>query len=87
MDPWLASWIVVHLGLQALGVIYFMRNRNTLRTREVVKWVLLLLFVPIVGVIGYLFFLLENAVKRGTPGRRDRAAPFLQSARSTDHRR
>ncbi len=86
MDPWLTSWIVVHVGLQILGVTYFVRARHSLGAREMVKWVLLLVFVPIVGVIGYLFFLLELTVKRGTPGRRDEAAPFLQSARLTDHR-
>jgi hypothetical protein len=50
-----------------------------METRLVVKCALLLLPVPIAGVIGYDFFLVEDSIQRGTPGRRDEAASFLRS--------
>jgi hypothetical protein len=55
-----------------------------METRLVVKWALLLVFLPVIGLVGYIFFVLEKAVQRGTPGRRDEAASFLQSPRIKD---
>lgn len=85
MNPWLAFWLVVHIALQIFGLVHIARNRESMETRLVVKWVLLIVFVPIIGVLGYIFFLLDKAVQRGTPGRRDEAASFLRSSRFKDH--
>jgi len=84
MDPWLMSWVVIHVVLQVLCLIHLARKRHLLETRVVVKWALLLVLVPVVGVIGYLFFLLEKGVQRGTPGRRDETASFLRNPRIKD---
>ena len=81
MDAWLAGWIAVHIGLQVFGLFHIARTRHSLGTFLIVKWVTLILVVPIAGVLGYYFFLIERALQRGTPGRRDEAAPFLQPAR------
>lgn len=79
MDPWLASWVVIHIALQVLGLSHLARNRDSMESRLVVKWALLLALLPVAGVIGYPFFLLENGIQRGTPGRRDESASFLRS--------
>lgn len=76
-------WLAIDLGIYAtlivFALIHLSRRRDTLERREVVKWVLKILFVPIIGVVAYYFSLLDKAVDRGTPGRQDEAAPFLQS--------
>jgi hypothetical protein len=84
MDPWLASWVVIDVVLVVLGLINLARNRHEMQTRLVVKWATLLVLLPVVGMIGYWFFRLENAIQRGTPGRRDEAASFLRSPRLRD---
>lgn len=84
MNPWLMFWLIVHIGLQVFGLVHIARNRGSMENRLVVKWVLLILLVPIAGAIGYLFFLLDKAIQRGTPGRRDEAASFLRSPRGKD---
>ena len=85
MNPWLTFWIVVQVALMAFSLFDLFRKRHTMETRLVVKWVLLVVFVPVVGLLGYLFFLLDNVVKRGTPGRQNEAASFLRSPRNKDH--
>ncbi len=78
-------WLAIDLGILAVLIVFALfhlwRRRDTMPRREVVKWALVILLVPIVGVIGYYFSLLDKAVERGTPGRRDQAAPFLKSPR------
>ena len=76
---WLAFWIVIDILLVVGGLIDLARNRHSMETRLVVKWALLLVLVPVAGMIGYWFFRLEDAVQRGTPGRRDESASFLRS--------
>lgn len=75
-------WLAIDLGLlgllMAYALFHLLRRRETLERREVVKWTLLILLLPIAGVLGYYFSLLDRAVSRGTPGRRDTAAPFLR---------
>ena len=83
MDFWLAFWIV-DIVLLVLSLINLARNRHEMESRLVVKWATLLVLVPIIGMIGYWFFRLENAIQRGTPGRRDEAASFLRSPRIKD---
>ena len=79
MDAWLGGWLAVHATLQVFGLVHIARNRKSMKTYLIVKWVLLLLFVPIFGVLGYISLLIERAMQRGAPGRRDEAAPFLRS--------
>ena len=79
MNPWLALWLIVHVALQIFGLVHIARNRESMETRLIVKWVLLVLFLPIAGPLGYIFFLLDKAVQRGTPGRQDESASFLRS--------
>jgi heme A synthase len=77
-------WLAIDLGVLAALIIFALvhlaRRRDDLERRRKVKWVLAILFVPIAGVVGYYFSLLDKAVARGTPGRRDSAAPFLQKS-------
>ena len=81
---WLSLWIIAHVALQVLGLWHLARSRHSLQNRTVVKWAFLLVFVPVIGVIGYMFFLLDKAIQRGTPGRRDEAASFLSDPRFKD---
>lgn len=78
-------WLAIDLGIlaamMAFALFHLYRRRATLERREVRKWVLVILLVPIAGVVGYYFSLLDRAVARGTPGRRDEAAPFLRTPR------
>ncbi|MDJ0499115.1 MAG: hypothetical protein QNJ89_14880 [Acidimicrobiia bacterium] len=78
-SSWMALWIGGHLLLQAVGLVVIARRRHTMGTRHVVKWTLLLLFVPIAGVLGFYFYLLESSIQRGVAGRQEEAAPFLRS--------
>ena len=84
MNPWLVFWLIVHVGLQVFGLVHIALNRESMQKRVVVKWVLLIVLVPIAGALGYLFFLLDKAIQRGTPGRRDEAASFLRSPGGKD---
>ena len=79
---WLALWIVGHVLLQAVGLVVIARRRHAMGTRLVVKWTLLLLFVPIAGVLGFYFHLLESGIQRGVARRQEEAAPFLRSPTS-----
>jgi hypothetical protein len=78
-------WLAIDLGILAALVVcalfHLWHRRDSLPRREFRKWILVVLLVPILGVIAYFFSLLDRAVERGTPGRRDEAAPFLQSPR------
>lgn len=85
MNAWLVFWLIVHVAMQVFGLVHIARNRKSMETRLVVKWVLLILLLPIAGPVGYIFFLIEKAIQRGTPGRRDEAAGFLRSPSFKDH--
>jgi len=85
MNPWLAFWLIIHVALQVISLVHIAVKRESMGTRLVVKWVLLVLLVPIAGIVGYIFFLLDKAVQRGTPGRQDETAGFLRSPRFKDH--
>lgn len=78
-------WLAIDLGILAALVVFALfhlwHRRDILPRREFGKWILVILLVPILGVIAYFFSLLDRAVERGTPGRRDEVAPFLQSPR------
>lgn len=78
-------WVVIDLAalalLDVLGLVHLARRRGSMARRDVVKWTLLIVLLPLIGVLGYMFWRLESAVQRGTPDRRDEAAPFLRSQR------
>ncbi len=76
--------VVLLVALAILGLVILARDRHTMSTRQVVKWAILIVVLPGLGVLGFFFWRLENAVQRGTPGRRDRAAPFLRKPTSRD---
>lgn len=78
-SAWLALWIGAHVLLQAVGLVTIARRRHKMGTRLVVKWTLLILLIPVAGVLGYYFYLLEGSIQRGVPGRREQAASFLRS--------
>lgn len=80
-SAWLARWIVGHVLLQVVGLVLIARRRHRMSTRLIVKWSLLVLFVPIAGVLGFYFYLLEGVVQRGVPGRQEETASFLRSPR------
>lgn len=79
-------WIVIDVVLLVIfhvaAFVHLRRRRDSMEKRQVVKWTLLIVLVPFVGPLGYFFGLLDKAVQRGTPGRRDEAAPFLRSYRN-----
>ncbi len=80
-SSWLALWIGAHVVLQVVGLILIARRRQNMSTRLIVKWSLLILLVPIAGVLGFYFYLLESAIQRGVPGRQEETASFLRSPR------
>ena len=84
MDLWLAFWVIAHFAVMSYCLFNLFQKRHSMETRLLVKWTLLVVFLPVAGVIGYLFFLLDNAVKRGTPDRQDEAASFLRDPRTKD---
>jgi hypothetical protein len=78
-------WVAIDLAFLALfdvlALVHLARRRGSMEQRDVVKWALLIVLLPFIGVVGYVFWRLDNAVRRGTPDRRDEAAPFLRSNR------
>lgn len=81
ISAWFAFWIGFHVLLQVVGLALIARRRLTMKNRLIVKWTLLLLLVPVFGVLGYYFYLLESATQRGLLGCQDDAASFLRSPR------
>ncbi|MDJ0664689.1 MAG: hypothetical protein QNJ75_09025 [Acidimicrobiia bacterium] len=80
-SAWLALWIGGHVLLQAVALVLIFRRRHRMSTRLIVKWSLLVLLLPFAGILGFYFYLLENAIQRGVPGRQDESASFLRSPR------
>lgn len=78
---WLALWIGGHVLLQVVALVLIARRRHTMSTRLIVKWSLLVLFVPVAGILGYFFYLIEGAIQRGVPGRQEETASFLRTPR------
>ncbi len=78
-------WVVIDLVLialfQILALVHLYRRRESTERRQLVKWTLLIVLLPLIGALGYFFGVLENSIQRGTPGRRDEAAPFLRPFR------
>lgn len=83
---WLTFWVVAHVLLQVIALVNIARKRNVTETRLIVKWTLLVLFVPVLGFLGYYFHLMEEAIKGNTTGRnyQEDVAPFLRPFRLSD---
>ncbi len=79
-------FLVMLVALMVLGLVLVVRDRHSMRTRDFVKWAILVVLLPGFGALGYFFWRLENVVQRGTPHRRDRPAPFLRSPFSRSRR-
>jgi hypothetical protein len=72
--------IIVGVAVNVVFWILMVFARGpSMETRQVVKWAILLALLPGLGVLGYFFWRLENAIQRGTPGRQDESASFLRS--------
>jgi hypothetical protein len=83
---WLTFWAVAHLLLQAIALVNIARRRDDMGSRLVVKWTLLVIFLPVLGFLGYYFHLMEEAIERFTTGRayQEDVAPFLRSSKLLD---
>ena len=73
-----AFFLVMLVATVVLGLVLLARDRHSMETRQVVKWALLIVLLPALGLLGYLTWRFENEVQRGGPGRRGEAAPFLR---------
>ena len=81
IGAWFAFWVVVHVLLQVIALADLVRKRNVTKRSLTVKWVILVVVIPVLGFLGYYFHLMEQAVQRNTSGRgyQEDVAPFLQS--------
>ena len=62
MVYWLgAGASLVVLVLWILGLVDLFRNRHTMETWQVVVWALLIIFVPAIGLIAYLFWRISRS--------------------------
>lgn len=83
---WLTFWVVAHVVFQVIALANIARKRNVTNRRLTVKWTLLVLFLPVLGFLGYYFHLMEEAIHRFTSGRgyQEDVAPFLRSFKLSD---
>jgi hypothetical protein len=81
VSAYVAFWVVFHVLLQVIAIISIARHRHIMEARLVVKWTLLVVFLPVVGLLGYCFHRMEEALNRNRTGRgrQDNVAPFLHS--------
>jgi hypothetical protein len=85
---WVAwgSVSVILVVVVVLGLVHLSRHSDKMTGGQKVMWAVLIVLVPFVGLIGYLFWQLEHseamsdAMSRSVEGggRRDQAAPFLR---------
>ena len=86
IGAWLTFWVVAHVVLQVIALAHIARNHHTMGTGLIAKWTLLVLFLPVLGFLGYYFHLMEEAIQRNTTGRsyQEDVAPFLRSFKLSD---
>ncbi len=54
---WLAGAAsILLLALLAAGLVDLIRNRQTMETRLVIVWLVLLVLLPVIGLVTYLFW-------------------------------
>lgn len=85
---WIAmgSVSVLLVALIIFGLWHLSRHSEKMSSGQKVGWAALIILLPFIGLIGYLFWQLEHsemmsdAMSRSveTGGRRDSAAPFLR---------
>ena len=77
---------VILVIVVVLTLIHLARHSDRMSTGRVVMWAALIVLLPFIGVIGYLFWQLEHSemMSAATTGRRDQAAPFLRDPRDHD---
>ncbi len=71
---------IVLVVFVVMGLLHLSRHSDRMKTSQVVMWAALIVLVPFIGLIGYLFWQLEHseAMAGAMTGRRGEAAPFLQ---------
>ena len=86
IGAWFTFWVVVHVLLQVIALADLVRKRNVTKRSLTVKWIILVVVIPVLGFLGYYFHLMEQAVQRNTSGRgyQEDVAPFLQSFKLTE---
>ena len=56
-------FFVTLIALMLLGLVLLARDRHSMETSQVVKWAILMVILPGLGVLGYLFRRIENATR------------------------
>jgi uncharacterized membrane protein len=56
MAYWIGTGSVIVVILAILGLVDLFRNRHTMETWQVVLWAALIILIPLVGLIAYLFW-------------------------------
>lgn len=60
-------FIVTLIALVPLGLVLLARDRHSMETSQVVTWAILMVILPGLGVLGYLFRRIENAAQHSPP--------------------
>ena len=61
MAYWIGTGSVIVLILAILGLVDLFRNRDTMETWQVVLWAALIILIPLVGLIAYLFWRISRS--------------------------
>ena len=56
-------FVVTLIALVPLGLVLLARDRHSMQTSQVVKWAILMVILPGLGVLGYLFRRIENSAQ------------------------
>ena len=56
MAYWISAGAVLVVVLAIIGLIDLWRNRESMHTWQVVSWAILIIVIPLVGLIAYLFW-------------------------------
>ena len=66
-DRYEMFFVVALIALVLLGLVLLARDRHAMETSQVVKWAILMVILPALGVLGYLFRRIEDATQH-SPG-------------------
>lgn len=61
MAYWIGTGTVIVVILAILGLVDLFRNRHTMETWQVVLWAALIILIPLVGLIAYLFWRISRS--------------------------
>lgn len=79
---WVAfgSVSVILVVVVVLGLVHLSRHSDRMTGGQKAMWAALIVLVPFIGLIGYLFWQLEHseAMESAMTGRQGKAAPFLR---------